>query len=292
MGAGSSSSSSKASDVKDQCEDAVETVADSPWLEGLTRWGLAVRGGMYLLVALLALRVATGDGNERADKHGALQAVSHQPLGRVLLALAAIGFAGYALWRFTEAVVGERHEKNRRKAVLRRVGCAARGVLYCVLFAATLRYVVSADEKPGSGNAEADWTARVLEWPGGTWLVALVGIGVIGGGLYVGWRGLSEKFRKRLDESEMSRAERRWISRFGVVGMIARMAVFTLIGVFLTGAALRHDPREAVGIDGALKRLASGSYGPLLLGCLAAGLAAYGLYCLAEARYRDVEPRS
>lgn len=290
MGAGSGSS--KVSDVKDQCEDAVETVADSPWLEGLTRWGLTVRGGMYLLVALLALRVATGDRNERADKDGALEAVSHQPLGRVLLALAAIGFAGYALWRFTEAVVGERHEKDRRKALFRRVGCAARGVLYCVLFAATLRYVVSADENPGSANAEADWTARVLDWPGGTWLVALVGIGVIGGGLYVGWRGLSEKFRKRLDESEMSRAERWWISRFGVVGMVARMAVFTLIGVFLTGAALRHDPREAVGIDGALKRLASGSYGPLFLGCLAVGLAAFGLYCLAEARYRDVEPRS
>lgn len=284
--------SSKASDVKDQCEEAAETVADSPWLEGLARWGLAVRGGMYLLVALLALRVATGDGNERPDKEGALKAVSHQPLGRLMLALVAVGFAGYALWRFVEAVVGEHHEEDHRKALVRRAGCVARGVLYCILFAATIRYVVSADENPGSGNAEADWTARVLGWPGGTWLVALLGIGVIGGGLYVGWRGLSEKFRKRLDESEMSRAERRWISGFGVVGMVARMAVFTLIGVFLAAAAFRHNPREAVGIDGALKRLASGSYGPLLLGCLAAGLAAYGLYCLAEARYRDVEPGS
>lgn len=284
--------SSKASDVKDQCEDAVETVADSPWLEGLARWGLAVRGGMYLLVALIALRVATGDRNERADKEGALQAVAHQPLGRLMLVVVAVGFVGYALWRFTEAVVGDQDEEDGRKRLLHRAGCAARGVLYCILFAATLRYVVSADERPGSGNAEADWTARVLDWPGGTWLVAMVGLGVIGGGLYVGWRGLSENFRKRLEESKMGRAERRWISRFGVVGMVARMAVFTLIGVFLTAAAFRHDPREAVGIDGALKRLASGSYGPLFLGCVAAGLAAYGLYCLAEARYRDVEPRS
>lgn len=282
----------RASDVKDRSKEKAEAVAGSTWLAGLARWGLAVRGGMYLVVALLALRVATGDRSERPDKEGALEAVAHQPLGRLLLALVAIGFAGYAFWRFTEAVVGEGDEDDGRKEALHRIGYAARGVLYCVLFAATLRYVLSADEAPGSGNAEADWTARVLAWPGGTWIVALAGLGVVGAGLYVGWRGLSEKFRKHMDEAEMSRVEQRWICRLGVVGMVARMAVFSLIGVFLTAAAFQHDPREAVGIDGALKRLASRSYGSLLLGVVALGLAGYGLYCLAEARYRDVEPRS
>lgn len=282
----------RASNVKHRSKEAIDTVADSSWLAGLARWGLAVRGAMYLMVALLALRVAAGDRNERADKDGAIEAVSHQPLGRLLLALVAVGFAGYALWRFTEAVVGEEDDDDSAKAAGRRVACAARGLLYSVLFAATLRYVVSADEDPGSANAEADWTARVLGWPGGTWLIAFVGLCIVGGGLYVGWRGLSEKFRKHLDESEMTRAERRWICRFGIVGMVARMVVFTLIGVFLTAAAFQHDPKEAVGIDGALKRLVGRSYGPLLLGLLALGLAAYGLYSLAEARYRDVEPGS
>lgn len=284
-------SGSKHLDVKDRSKVVLASAANSAWLARLARSGLAVRGVMYLVVALLALQLALGDRTERPDKEGALQAVSHQPLGRLLLALVAIGFAGYALWRFTEAVVGRRDDGDGAAvAAGRRIACAARGVLYCVLFASALRYVFLADEAPAAGASEADWTARVLAWPGGTWLVALLGLGIVGGGFYVGWRGLSEKFRKHLDESEMSKAERRWISGLGVVGMVARMAVFTLIGAFLVAAAAQHDPREAVGIDGALMRVASRSFGPVLLALLAAGLAAYGVYSLAEARYRNVEP--
>jgi len=280
----------QAVDAKDRSKDAIETAAGSTWLARLARWGLAVRGGLYLVVALLALRVAMGDRSERPDKEGALGAVANQPLGRLLLVVAAIGFAGYALWRFTEAVVGPPEEDDGRKASAKRAGCAARGLLYSVLFFSALRYVVSVDESPGSANSEADWTARALGWPGGTWLVALVGLGMVGAGLYVGWRGLSEKFRKHLKEFQMSETERRWINRLGVVGMVARMAVFIMIGGFLIAAAAQHDSRQAVGIDGALKRLVSLYYGPALLGVLAVGLAAYGLYCLAEARYREVEP--
>jgi hypothetical protein len=46
--------------------------------------------------------------------------------------------------------------------------------------------------------------------------------------------------------------------------------------------------RAAVGLDGALQKLAHQSYGPYLLGLTAAGLVAYAIYCLADARYRDV----
>jgi len=45
---------------------------------------------------------------------------------------------------------------------------------------------------------------------------------------------------------------------------------------------------EAIGLDGALQKLAQASYGPYLLGLTAAGLVSYGLYCLVDARYRDV----
>ena len=53
-------------------------------------------------------------------------------------------------------------------------------------------------------------------------------------------------------------------------------------------AAVQFDPDEAVGLDGALRKLADAPYGPVLLGLTAAGLVAYGLFCAAQARYRDV----
>jgi hypothetical protein len=64
--------------------------------------------------------------------------------------------------------------------------------------------------------------------------------------------------------------------------------VFALIGVFVTKAAIDYDPKDAIGLDGALQKLAHQSYGPWLLGLTAAGLVCYGIYCLVDARYRDV----
>ena len=68
----------------------------------------------------------------------------------------------------------------------------------------------------------------------------------------------------------------------------ARGVVFGLIGFFLARAAYQYDPKEAVGLDGALSKLLQQHYGSALLGAVAAGLIAFGLYCLAEARYREV----
>ena len=74
----------------------------------------------------------------------------------------------------------------------------------------------------------------------------------------------------------------------GVVGHLARMVVFGLIGWFLIRAAIEFDPDKAVGLDGALAKLAHASYGPVLLGIVAAGLIAFGCYSLADARYRRI----
>ena len=273
-------------DLVDQAEDVAEDVASHHWFKRLARFGMVARGTLYLVVALLALRIATGDFDERADKQGALQAVVRQPFGKVLIVALAVGFAGYALWRFVEAVIGPPNEQDQRKATFKRLGYAARGLLYTGLFASTVKLLVGADEGASTENAATDWTARVLSWPGGRLLVAAVGIGVVGAGLWVGWRGWRQKFAKKLKNHEMDIGERKWILRLGTVGNIARMVVFVLIGVLLVVAAAQTDPNAAVGVDGALRRLAARPWGPTLLSFVALGLAAFGLYSLAEARYR------
>ncbi len=270
----------------EQAEDVAGDVAEHDWFKRLARFGMVARGFLYLVVALLALRIATGDFDERADKQGALQAVVRQPLGKVLVACLAVGFAGYMLWRLVEAVIGPRDEDDPRKAVLKRLGYLARALIYGGLFASAVKLLVGANEGPAQENATTDWTGRVLAWPGGRLLVGAVGLAVLGGGLYVGWRGVRQKFAKRLKGYEMDPGERRWILRLGTVGNIARMVVFVIIGVLLVVAAAQADAHQAVGIDGALRRLAARPFGPTLLSVIALGLAAYGLYSFAEARFR------
>jgi hypothetical protein len=115
---------------------------------------------------------------------------------------------------------------------------------------------------------------------------------VLGAGLWNLYRGIAHKFEDRWRTDEMSHTERTWGKRVGTVGHVARAVVFGLIGVFVLRAALDYNPKDAVGLDGALQKLGAASYGPYLLGLTAAGLVCYGLYCLVDARYRDVSTNS
>jgi len=279
-------------EVMEKAEDALEDAACSAWLEKLARAGLVARGLLYVVVAILATQVAAGNNGARPDKQGALQAVVHQPFGRILVLLLAAGFAGYAAWRFVEAIVGpaDQPHADSAKDKLKRVGYFLRGGLYAFFFASAVRLFIWSNSAAKEG-AEADWTARVLTWPGGTWLVQVGGLVAIGAGVYIGWRGVAGKFRKRLKSLEMGDGVRRWVRVIGTVGMISRMLIAIMIGVFLIAAARLHDANQAVGIDGALRRLATRAYGTTLLVAVAVGLAAYGFYSFAEARYRRVGGR-
>jgi hypothetical protein len=86
----------------------------------------------------------------------------------------------------------------------------------------------------------------------------------------------------------MSAKVRTWIEWIGCFGHLARMTVFGLVGVFLIKAAIDYSPNQAVGLDGALAKIAHASYGPVLLGIVAAGLIAFAVYSLSDARYRRI----
>lgn len=271
-----------------EAKEAAHEVASSPWTEGLARAGLVAKGLSFALVAVLALKVAVGAGGDVEDRPGALHEIAQSPFGRILLGALAVGLAGYALWRLVLAVLGRKLETGEREGGLKRIGDAARAVLYGWLAFLCAELVLDADEPAGKGNDEKELTARILDWPLGRWLVAAAGLAVAGAGAYNLYRSLSGKFRKDLKEGQMGGQERRWYTAIGVVGHAARGAVFLLIGFFIVRAAWEYDPKEAIGLDGALAKLAHAEYGPFLLGLTAGGLLAYALFCFVQARYRRV----
>ncbi|MEZ5101777.1 MAG: DUF1206 domain-containing protein [Thermoleophilia bacterium] len=262
------------------------------WYAWLARAGLVAKGVSYGLVGVLAIQLALGEGGDATSREGALATLADGTPGRLVLGLLAVGFASYAAWRVVQAVV-EREDGDGADAAAKewgkRAGHLARAAIYAALTYSTVRILVDGrGESSGEGGGqEQRATAEVLGWPGGPWLVGIVGACVVG---YAGWnayRGLARKFEEKW-ESGRSRTARRWGSLAGVVGHLARAVVFALIGVFLVRAAIQYDPAEAIGLDGVLQELAGAAYGPYLLGLTAAGLVAYGVYCLVDARYRDV----
>ena len=128
----------------------------------------------------------------------------------------------------------------------------------------------------------------MLGWPGGQVIVAIAGLVLIGVGLYQGYEGVRKKFLEKSKTEEMSEKTEKVFTALGMAGHLARMVVFALIGYFLMKAAIDFDPDKAVSVDGALAALAKASYGPVLLGIVAAGMVAFAAYSVADARYRRV----
>jgi len=261
-----------------------EKVARSEGFEWLARAGFAARGVIYVLVGILAVDLALGHHRQQASQQGALLTIADQPLGEVLLILVAIGLAGYALWRFVHALVG--HGKERSSSGLDRVAAFAGGLVYAGLCAVAIGILLGS----GSGGSESPQrtAAGVFGWPGGTWLVGIAGAVFVGVGLYQGYRGFTKDFLEETKTERMGDGVRTWIEWSGRFGHFARMVVFCLIGAFLIKAAVEYDPSNAVGLDGALAKLEHASYGPYLLGVVAAGLIAFGAYSLSNARYGRV----
>src|ERR671924_1822767 len=213
--------------------------------------------------------------------------------GRGWYALLALGFTAYAIWRFVQAVAeredaGEGEAKGAAKKWGKRAGYVGRGLVYAALTASTVKILLGSGGGQSQTGKAHKTTAVVLSWPAGTWLVGIAGAVLVGVGLWNLYRGLSRKVEDRWRTGEMHEQARKWGARAGVVGHVARAVVFSLIGIFLVKAAIDFNPKDAIGLDGALRKLADASYGPYLLGLTAAGLIAYGVYCFVDARYRDV----
>lgn len=251
----------------------------------LARLGLVAKGISYGLVGVLAIGLAAGVGGEATSRQGAPHQLARTSLGKVALGLLAAGFAAYAAWRVAQAV--RTHEDEPLKAWGKRAGYAGRAAVYAGLTFSAAKILAGAGGGGSQTGKAHKATAVVLSWPGGAWLVGSAGVALIGVGLWNLYRGGARKFEEKWRSGRSDEAQI-WGARAGVVGHVARFAVFTLIGGFAIKAAAEYNPRDAVGLDGALQKLAHQSYGPFLLGITASGLVAYALYCFVDARYRDV----
>jgi hypothetical protein len=279
MSAGGLSNAPGVRDARRQGDQA----ANSPALGWLARAGLISRGVVYAIIGVLALKLAVGDGGRATDQQGALRTIADRPFGKTLLVLVAVGLAGYAAWRLVRAAVG--HGAEQRDSGGDRVSALASGIAYAILCVAAVKILTGANSGGGSPKKA---TGGVLDWTGGTTLVAIAGIVLIGVAGYQAYKGLKRKFLEDSKTEQMTPTVEKAFTALGVFGHVARAVVFALIGYGLLKAAIDYDPQNAIGLDGALRKLAHAAYGPALLGVVAAGLIGFAAYSLADARYRRV----
>jgi hypothetical protein len=257
----------------------------SPAVKWLARLGMFCAGILWIAVGILAIQVAMGSGGETTDKTGALAEIGQESWGTALLVVLAIGFAGYALWRFVAGALGRKLETHEELSWPKRLWYVGRGLFYAFLCYTTVSVLTESKSSSGGEQQQAE---AIFDLPAGRWLVGAIGLGLAAWGIGSLYRAISRNFKDDLHTERMSETTKRWTTVAGVVGFLARAVVFLIAAWFIVKAAVEYDPDEAIGLDGALQKLAGQDHGPFLLGVVAAGLIAYGLFYFVRGVYREV----
>jgi hypothetical protein len=257
------------------------TAARSPGMSALARFGLAARGFVYLVIGWLTLQIALGHHTSQANQSGAVAEVARHSFGRVLLWLLGAGFAAYAIWRLSQAAFGTAAEGSKAGPRLKSL---ARGIVYAAFAVSTFSFIAGT-AGGGQRQQQVTVTARVMRQSLGRWVVGLAGAVVVIVALVMVVEGVTRKFEKQLQMSELHGSTRTVVLGLGTIGTITRGLVFALVGFLVIDAAVTFDPKKSTGLDGALRTLAHQPFGPWILGAAALGLIAFGLYGLASVRY-------
>ncbi|TDW95536.1 uncharacterized protein DUF1206 [Kribbella pratensis] len=232
--------------------------------------GLVAYGVVHLLVAWIALQLAFGKSSQEASQQGALRELAGKPLGGVLLWIVAIGLFALVVWRVLELGWGylDLHKK---------VSSVGRAIVYLVLGVSAVKVAVGSGSS--SGGQERTVSARLMAHGGGRVLIVAVGVAIIGIGCYQGYKAITKKFTEDLvgGVSEVT-------ILLGRIGYFAKGIAFVVVGVLFGWAAIDYDPQKAGGLDTALHTIKDQPSGPVLLTVLAAGIAAFGVYCFSWSR--------
>jgi hypothetical protein len=246
-------------------------------------WGLVARGVLYVLLAILAFDLVTQGSRKQIDARGALHQLAHDSLGSVVLAAIAAGFAGFACWHVYVAAVEDRRARDGSERTTRRLADLGRALVYGLLCALALTFLLTSRSAGNSDRTDQTWTAKVLEWSLGPLIVGAIGVAILLAGGILVWRAVSGAPQDEPAVLDVAPRETRAVHVLGAAGNLARGAVVGLVGVFLLVAAITYDANETVGLDGALKRLLDASYGPFLVALVGIGFAAFGVASIARA---------
>lgn len=247
---------------------------------------------IHLLVGWLAVTLAwqhhspARTGQQPTDSGGALALISQSRLGDALLWLLAAGLASLSLWQGVEVLRHHRHlpepGSGRRKAVVQAGKTVGTAIFYGYLTVSTVRTALG--HRQGR-RSQQHAVAGVLSWPGGQGIVLAVGVVVAAIGVYQARKGLRSDFADEIDLAGFTPALRTVAFRVSQLGFVLKGAALVLVGVVVGWAALSAHPGQGDGLDGALRVIAGEPFGRCLLTVIAAGLAAFAVYCLARARH-------
>ncbi len=258
----------------------------------IARAGYLAKGVVYGTVGLLTLGALYGwfGSAQITGTRGALKEIASQPFGTLLLVAMILGLAGYVALRLVQAFKDIENKGSDASGLAQRAGFLISGLVYAglALYAAQLAGWLGGGSGGGSGSSRQELTAQLMAQQWGIWLIGLVGVVLIGVGLYQGYRAVTRKFEQNWTKSGAAKTYNDATVRFAQFGVAARGFTLILVGGIVVQAAMQANPEQARGLGHALQSLRDETYGTILLTLVGAGLMCYGLYCFINARHRKI----
>jgi hypothetical protein len=268
-------------------EKTEETVAEHPWVERVARFGWLAKGAVYGLMGLSAFTIGRHrPTNDDASPEGAVAQLRSTPFGTALIWALVVGLVFYVAWRILSAgmVSG-----NKVKDWLNRVGYLFSAMFYAVLAFTAISAVMHAKDTKDKNTVER-LSAWMLAHPAGRWTLLIVGVVVVGVGVFfIVDKGIKKSFLKELDLGGAPEAERKAITTAGSVGWISRGFATAAVGFFVAQAAWRYDPETARGFDNAFRELATHQVGSIAVLVTGLALVVYGVFCALIVRHLDLD---
>jgi H+/Cl- antiporter ClcA len=251
-------------------------------LQKFARFGLASKGLVYCLMGVLTVLAALGLSREKGDKAEAFKVVYEQPFGKFLLLAIALGLCGYVVLRVFQSFFDTERKGNTAKGIATRLGYAFSAVLYLSLIVYAINL---ASGNGSSGDRRQFFVSKVMEWPMGEWIIGIAALIIIGAGINQMYKGISKSFMKKVRLYHTEYAES--FKKAGIIGYVSRGLVFSIVGYFLLRAAIDSNPNEANGTGAAFDFLQN-NFGNLLMGIVALGLVAYGIFMFVRAKHENL----
>lgn len=268
-------------DAMDRASDAAEEAADSKGFELAARAGYVAAGILHVVIGVIALGLATG-GSGSADQSGAIGQLAGSPGGTALLWFCFLGCIALALFFLSEIFFGVRALSGKEKLTARAKN-GGQAVVYAVIGATFGQFALGGSSD--SSSSSSSLSTSLMAHPAGAALLFAVGVGVLVVGGYFIYSGATRRFRRKLS-SLPSGGIGTAVTALGTVGYMAKGFALGVLGVLILVATVTNNPEQSTGLDGALKSLRDQPFGTWLLGAVALGLMAYGVFMVVSSKYQ------
>jgi hypothetical protein len=252
--------------------------------KNFARFGVATKGIVYFLIGGLTALAAFGQGGQKSGSDTALDFIAQQSYGRILLAITALGLIGYVFWRWYQAFADPKNNGTDAKAMVKRVSYFGSGVFYGILaYSALQRAMGNGGSGSGGGNSLFQ---KMFNSDYAMAFAIIIGVILAGKAIYEFYQAYSGKFREEVDEAGLDPKAQEAVIKSGKVGFTARGIVVAIMAFLMFRAAFSGN-MDQVGKTDAFSYLQN-EFGTVVMGIIALGLVAYGVFMMIKAKYSSL----